>query len=80
MLSKEKIEFNTSRIHSICQDNKIKIDFFIFLWNIGIHLKFKRFFLAWLQNGLIYARFKLVLSHTEKLCIASYNKQFSTNI
>ena len=33
-----------------------------------------------LQDRLISAKLELVLSHTEKLCIALYYIQFSTNI
>ena len=32
------------------------------------------------QSVLISAGLELVLSHTRKLCIASYKRQFSTNI
>ena len=34
----------------------------------------------WLRNRLISAGLESVLSHTENLFIASYNRQFSTNI
>ena len=36
--------------------------------------------LVWLLNRLIFDGLGLVISHTEKSCIASYYKQFSTNI
>ena len=35
---------------------------------------------AWFPNRLISAGFKPVLGHTEKSCITSYYRQFSTNI
>ena len=38
------------------------------------------FFPVWLRNRLISARLKPVLSHTEKLCMASYYRQYSTSI
>ena len=39
-------------------------------------------FTVWLRNRLIFAGLKLVLSHTEiyVVCIASYYRQFSTNV
>ena len=33
----------------------------------------------WLRNRLISAGLEPVLSHTEKLCLALYYRQFSTN-
>ena len=39
-----------------------------------------KLFAVWLLNRLISAKLKQVLSHTEKLCIASYYRQFSMNI
>ena len=37
-------------------------------------------FPAWLQNRIISAGLEAVLSHTEKSCIISYYRQFSTKI
>ena len=39
-----------------------------------------KWFQVWLPNRLISAGQEPVLSHTEKLCISSYYKQFSTNV
>ena len=36
-------------------------------------------FPVWLRNRLISAGLESALSHTEKSCIASYYKQYSTN-
>ena len=35
---------------------------------------------VWLRNRFISAELKPVLCHTEKSCIESYDRQFSTNI
>ncbi len=37
-------------------------------------------YLSWFRNRLIYAGLEPVLSFTSKSCIASYYRQFSTNI
>ena len=37
-------------------------------------------FPVWLRNRMISAELEPVLSYTEKLCIASYYRQFFTNI
>ena len=42
-------------------------------------LFYKYLFLVWLQNRLISAVLEQVLIHNEKICIASYYKQFFTN-
>ena len=46
-------------------------------WQPSLLLKFIK---VWIRNRLISDGLKPVLSHTEKLCIASYYRQFSTNI
>ena len=38
------------------------------------------YFTVWLRNRLKSAGLEPILSHTEKSCIVSYYKQFSTNI
>ena len=38
------------------------------------------YLVIWLRNRLITAELEPVLSHTKKTCIASFYKQFSTNI
>ena len=37
-------------------------------------------FQVWLRNRLLYAKLEPVLSYFEKSCMASYYRQFSTNI
>ena len=44
------------------------------------NFRVKTKFPVWLQNRLIFAGLEPVLSHTEKLCIASYYREFSTFI
>ena len=48
--------------------------------DLTFYLRFRIIFPVWLLNRLISAGLEVVLSHTEKLCIASYYRQFSTNI
>ena len=62
--------------------------FFFYIFFVSITLPLPSFYkimqeiyiAVWLRNLLISAGLEQVLSHTEKSCIASYNKQFSRNI
>ncbi len=42
--------------------------------------KLGKTFTVWLRNQLIFGVMEPVLTHTEKSCITSYYRQFSTNI
>ena len=50
------------------------------LQNVCVTLRLCTDFLVWLRNRLISAGLESVLSHIEKLCIASFYRQFSSNI
>ncbi len=47
---------------------------------LKLWIYYEKYFPVWLQNRLISARLESVLTNTEKLCIASYYRQVSTNI
>ena len=56
------------------KERTLCIDLFGYLYN------HRRMFPVWLRNWLIFTGLELVLSHTEKSCIASYYREVFTNL